>query len=358
MYFIYNLISIIIATWLFGVQDALSTEIPKNWPWRGVTLDISNSVPEDIIILKKRLDINSVRITLNVRQMAQRQNLSSNVVWSKGIEYADKMLDACRREGVAGIISIHQFPINPNLLLNQESPGFWNNPEYLTEVISLVGNIVKHFEKRGTELGAYEVLSEPLLRDGNKIIVPPAWPKLLQDIIKEVRKYDFKRWIIVTPGPGRLAKGYKEFKPLDDKKIIYGAHMYTPHNYTHQGIKDRKRGLVYPGFVLNKYWDKKTLEKSLSDLRSFQEKYNVFVWIGEFSVIRWAPGGEQYLLDLVSIFNRYGWGWAYHSYKGYHGWNPDYDSVFSIDKPKDWQSHYVGEKSVRWETLKKMFSHQ
>lgn len=333
-----------------GEKDA-----PMNWPWRGVVLNSGNGLPKDISILIDRLGINSVRLSLNVRSMAKYQGLNPEKAWRKNLQWADSMLDACKKNGVVGIISLHEIPIDPNLGLTQESAGFWNNPEQLAEAVRLAGSLASHFKDRGWELGAYELLSEPVLREGESVINPPQWPQLIQMIIKEIRNHDSQRWIVTTPGLGGLPQIYKDFKPLQFEKIVYGAHMYVPHAFTHQGIQGRKMGFTYPGMIFPTYWDKKALINSLKDLRSFQEKYGVFVWIGEFGAVRWADGGEQYLLDLASIFDQYGWGWCYFAYKEYHGWNPDYDTNFSTDDPKDWKWHNVGKKSTRWTTLKKMF---
>lgn len=337
-------------------MKAVEKDVPTNWPWRGVVLSSTNNIPEDISPLVHQLDVNSVRVTLKVRDFAKRQNLDPRTAWEKNLQWADSMLDACKKNGIVGIISLHQIPIDPTLNLTQDSPGFWNDPQQLSEAIRLAGLLANHFKDRGWELGAYELLSEPVLRDGKSMKIPPQWPQLMQMIIKEIRKYDSQRWIVVTPGPGGLPKGYKEFKPLAFEKIVYGAHMYVPHVFTHQGIGGRKRGFTYPGMIIYTYWDKQALINYLKELRSFQEEYGAFVWIGEFGAVRWADGGEQYLLDLTSIFNQYGWGWCYFAYKGYHGWNPDYDTNFSTDDPKDWKWHYVGKKSTRWTTLKKMFN--
>jgi hypothetical protein len=72
--------------------------------------------------------------------------------------------------------------------------------------------------------------------------------------------------------------------------------------------------------------------------------------------VLWAKGGEQYLIDLVSIFNENGWGWDYFSATDWHGWNPDYDEFYAPDVPESaWKSHYVGDKSKRWATLRILY---
>lgn len=183
-----NIISVLFLA-IFLVGNAYA-EAPSNWPWRGVALTSLDALPDDIALLKGRLRIRSVRISLDVRQYAQRNGLTPERAFTKNIEWADSMLDACRIAGVSGVLSINQFPIDPSKGFIQDSPDFWNNPSELSEVVRLVGLLAEHFNGRASELGAYEVLSEPLLRQGKKVSVPPQWPSLMRDIITEIRKFD------------------------------------------------------------------------------------------------------------------------------------------------------------------------
>lgn len=340
-------------------NDAFAEEpTPPQWPWRGIIVNAFSSEPGDVVLLKKRLGVNALRLELNIRFIAETLNMKPHAAWTKALEWADHMLDACRREGVVGIISISQFPIDPSLKVNQESPEFWNGGKYLTETLGLINQLSEHFKDRGMELAAYEILSEPLVREGESVKVPSSWPAFQMDLINSIKQRDTSRYIIINPPPGGSPNAYRDFKPIAGSKLMYGAHMYLPHSYTHQGIQGWKLGYAYPGMASWSFWDKKALEQSLAALRQFQLKYRVPVWIGEFSVVRWAPGAEQYLLDVTSIFKSYGWGWSYQAYKEYHAWNPDYDTLFATDDPNDWKKHYVGESSVRWRTLKEMFGKQ
>ena len=40
-------------------------------------------------------------------------------------------------------------------------------------------------------------------------------------------------------------------------------------------------------------------------------------YIGEFSVVCWAPegSGEQYLRDVMELFEQRGWSWSYHAFR-------------------------------------------
>lgn len=61
----------------------------------------------------------------------------------------------------------------------------------------------------------------------------------------------------------------------------------------------------------------------------FQRKYNVPIFVGEFSVICWAKGGEKYLSDMIEFMEEYGWDWTYHAFREWGGWSVEH----SAEKP-------------------------
>ncbi|MDI9385891.1 MAG: cellulase (glycosyl hydrolase family 5), partial [Verrucomicrobiota bacterium] len=65
-------------------------------------------------------------------------------------------------------------------------------------------------------------------------------------------------------------------------------------------------------------------------VRVFQRAYNVHIYVGEFSAIRWAPGAVDYLRDCIELFEEYDWDWSYHAYREWDGW-----SVEHGDDPED-----------------------
>ena len=71
----------------------------------------------------------------------------------------------------------------------------------------------------------------------------------------------------------------------------------------------------------------------------FQREFNVQIYVGEFSAIRWAPGDSAYvyLRDLIDLFEEYGWDWSYHAYREWDGWSvehgPDQQNRKPTDKP-------------------------
>lgn len=61
----------------------------------------------------------------------------------------------------------------------------------------------------------------------------------------------------------------------------------------------------------------------------FQKKTGCQIYVGEFSAIRWAPGGSgvNYLRDVLNLFETNGWSWAYHAYREWPGWGLEYEGA-------------------------------
>lgn len=341
--------------WLPGL--ACSAEYPAAWPWRGVAINYPgyNDDPALITQLAKS-NVNAVELVLSVRDVARFRNMTPQAAWDSTLQWADRMLDACRENGIVAILTFVQIPIDPALGLTETSFEFWHNPELQAEAVRLAGAIATRFKMRGKELAAYEILSEPVLRISFGPQNPTAWPVLRQRIVEKIRSVDPERFIVVTAGLGAEAKEYRSFKPLPQKRIVYGAHFYIPHAFTHQSLYEYSASSEWPGMVNSTYWNKEALRRALQPLADFKQKYDVPVWIGEFSAIRWAKGGNQWIKDAVSVFDASGFGWAYWVLNGWHGWDPFFDTHHSTDDVRDYKTHYVGPDAERWKIIKQLLS--
>ncbi len=329
---------------------------PVNWPWHAVDISFPGGSAADIYRYKANLKINAVRLDLMPRWYAMRQGIDGEHAFNEALVWTDQMLDTCAALGITAIIHMNQFPLDPADLTDYTSPAFWSNPGELDKIVSVAHQLASRYSMRGNELAAYHLISEPLVYMGGLAVSPSQLPDLQQRIITEIRATDINRWIVVSPGPGGQPQGYQQFVAPIGRNLIWGAHMYQPHAFTHQGINGRPLGVVYPGVADGKYWDKTELTQLIEPLHLFQQIHPAPVFIGEYSAVVWATGGEQYLQDIASIFNGYGWGYDYFSATDWHGWNPDYDELYAPDVPASaWMSHFVGDKSKRWTTLKLIY---
>ena len=347
---------IVVTVWLTLLPSAVAGQdgMPANWPWRGLSIGFPDGEPADLVRYVKKLDINVVRLHVLANLYAERNKVGGDIALKAGIRWLDEMLDECARLGIGAVINYGQFPVGHIGKNGMTSDNFWSDPQQLNEVIEVVEKLAGHFRLRGSELVAYDIISEPLLWRNGKALSPPQWPDLLNRIVATINRIDPERWVVVAPAPGGGPPAYEKFSPPHGEKMIWGVHMYLPHAFTHQGIHTREHGKSYPGWVRLTYWDKKVLRKKLTSLIRFQNHFPAPLFVGEFGAVRWARGGEEYLRDLVDLFDEQGWGWAYFSGTGWHGWHPDYNSSHGDNQQA--KSQVVGEGSLRWQTLRSIFN--
>lgn len=50
-------------------------------------------------------------------------------------------------------------------------------------------------------------------------------------------------------------------------------------------------------------------------------------------MIRWAPGGAQWLDDWISVFEEYGWDWSFHAYREWSGWSVEHSDDKNLEQP-------------------------
>ncbi|MHB1157967.1 MAG: glycoside hydrolase family 5 protein [Phycisphaerales bacterium] len=215
----------------------------------------------------------------------------------------------------------------------------WRKTDQAQAIRDHLANFWEAFAKRYKDepaIVAYDVFNEPNYPAGQ------AWTwydDMLPKAVAAIRKVNPTIWLVVEPGPWGLPGGFADLKPIDDPYVIYSFHHYAPHRYCHQGIlhyKDVWGKLTYPGMnsmfgdTPEKYWDKKAMEDSMQAVIDFQAKYpHARIYVGEFGVLRWAPGRAQWLADSIDIFEKHGWDWTFHSVGSWNGWDP----TFAADAP-------------------------
>ena len=71
---------------------------------------------------------------------------------------------------------------------------------------------------------------------------------------------------------------------------------------------------------------KAELERALHPVVDFQKRFNVQIYMGEFSAIRLAPNqsAHRYLKDVIDIFEAHDWDWSYHAFREWSGWSVEH----------------------------------
>jgi len=340
-----------IAFFAFTAEVMAQQQLPPHWPWRGVSVNTVSASPEMVAALLDKLPIKVLRFQLHACQEARVKRLPIDVAWEHSLKKISPMLQVAQQRGVVTVINVSKFCLGGD----QRKAAFWTDEQEKKRIYAMIDRIIEQTSKFDRSLIAYDFFSEPLvITPSRRRLPPPDWNDYLAGIVKHVRAKDDTSWMVVSAGPGMNPVGYADLHPVSDKRVIYNVHMYLPTQFTHQGLAHIPWGVTYPGGVKGVYWDKHKLRGALDVVRDFQIKNEALVWVGEFSAVRWAEGSELYIKDLVDIFEGYGWGWAYFSASGFHGWNPNYSRHYASNQRMA-ADQFEGERSMRWQTLRSIF---
>jgi endoglucanase len=267
------------------------------------------------------------------------------------LDELSKALDAAATRGIKVVIDIHWPPggrlKNSTLRMVLEKP-------YSDHFVALWEKIARRFKGHPAVWG-YDLINEPVQEQPSPEGIDD-WYHLEVRAAKAIRAIDPDTPIIFEVDHSDSANAYNFIEPIPVSRVIYQVHMYEPGIFTHQGVHttldaNGQPSVTYPGTIDGKKYDRETLRQILAPVRAFQLAYNVPIYVGEFSAIRWAPGAAQYLDDCISIFEEYGWDWSYHAFREWGGW-----SVEAADLPYSPGNHPAAkEPTDRYLVLKKYF---
>lgn len=324
---------------LLLITYSFSSDINEYWPLKGINIEVrdKNISDQDIknIVSTK---MNLIILNLEFDLFQNEFKLDSKETIIQILEETKRIINLAKNYNIKVIVG---FTNLPNIEYKETiKPNFWNKNN-ITNIYNLCEEIILSLYLLDETLLGYKFLDEPLIIKEKENNVPDDWINIQKSIINIIRNIDKERYIIVTSGPGGTGRNFNKFIPINDDKIIYGFHFFEPHSYTHQGINNREKGIGYPSLTNNHI----LLEHYMKSIISFKEKYNLPILAGSFSVVHDAEGNNKYLNDVIDIFDKYNFSWAYWCYKGYKKW--DINNDFSDNNYVDKQLN-----SSRWKLLK------
>jgi endoglucanase len=203
----------------------------------------------------------------------------------------------------------------------------WGNESDYWENEALKADIAKKWQqvaqrlKGFAALQAYDLINEPVVPGVSRERGLEQWHRLATQMALAIRAEDPDTPLMVEPAPWALPGSFWQAKPLAMEGVVYSFHLYAPHEFTHQGLPGYPDPMEYP----NHTWNKTRLAQEMLEARKFAALHKAPMFVGEFSCVRWAPAGSctRYLADAVSLFDAQGWGWAYHCWRCYQGWDAE-----------------------------------
>jgi len=190
-------------------------------------------------------------------------------------------------------------------------------------------------------VAGYDLINEP--RGTNNYAEYIRWQ---QDEIEAIRTIDPNHVIFLECIANVM---YSHILPLPFNNIVYAPHSYSPMKITHQGV-DAYSGSTTPSNTYRNTYPTTALDGTGSAfnatsfatdnhkaMRTMSQRFNVPVWIGEFSCINWAPASPngagkwtstEWINDNIATMESYGWSWCYHAWRAWQGWEAEIPSSY------------------------------
>jgi glycosyltransferase involved in cell wall biosynthesis len=273
-------------------------------------------------------------------------------------EALTRLADGIRRAGDCGMRVIIAPNHAPGRIFSIQAENYdfrlWSSPACADRFVEMWGELSKYLRCFDNVVG-YDLLNEPFTPDDispgyfdemSEIYVD-ALNSLYDRTIRAIRNADSVTPIILESTYWASPRTLKFLRTYDDPGIVYSFHMYAPPVYTMRWLNSGR--FAYPGPVPNwpdsvhggiKYWNKETLRAFLAEVKSWQESKNIpngNIFVGEVGVTREAEGAQRYLVDLLDLFDEFGWNWAIYAFRD-EEWDamdyelgPDINSMFPTE---------------------------
>ena len=279
---------------------------------------------EDIRVLGTEWKANLIRwqLTRNWGKAGTERDLDEYDRWiDSRLDDLDKALASCRQYGVKVVIDLHSPPGGRD---KSSDMAMFYEKKYQDHFVKTWEKIARRF-KGNPAVWGFDLVNEPVCSKPTAAGMDSLATQIRA--AQAVRAIDPKTTLIIESENWDSPEAFAWLTPVNVPNVVYQVHMYVPHAYTHQGVNGPLASIAYPGIIGGQNYDQEALRKVLAPVREFQRAYNVHIYVGEFSAIRWAPGAEKYLADCISIFEEYGWDWSYHAYREWPGWSVEHENL-------------------------------
>ena len=357
-----------------------------------------NRIPtREWLVAAKEAGIEVVRLAPNNWKSQQRDFLIGSADRFDGIVEQDfqklkGVLDQADAQGLKVVITTLSLPGARYRQANgyKLDPRLWQTPEFLPQAALFWKQLAQRLKNHPAVVG-YNILNEPVperaagLRDIRaqdlmmwyaKVKNTPADLNLFNaKIVAAIREVDKETPIVIDCGWWATAYAIQYLKPLRDDKVLYSVHMYEPYTYTNR--KTNNDRFSYPGKVLvetEAEGEPKQvevnlngieLEKRLNPVVEWQKRHRIKsnrIFVGEFGCNRMVSGAANYLSDLIKIFNRHNWHWAFFTFRPDSWDGMDYEIGTKLPGWAYWQAIERGETpqpkredNALWDVLKREF---
>lgn len=293
----------------------------------------NHNITSDDIKAAKQYGIKFIRLAPDKFTSSHRDFLIGNADDYRGlitedIEKLKKILDICFQEKMPVVITMLSLPGSRWKQNNHDKDDLriWKDEKYQAQATAFWQDLAIALKDHHAIVG-YNLLNEPhpeRIFASKEVHINTVHQeevqKMLYDlysrIIKHIRLVDKDTPIILDSSAYADAKTFGLLMPQEDQNVLYSFHMYEPYEYTNH--KMNKGKYQYPGIINGKQWNQKDLREYISAVIQFQKTHNIAsnkILVGEFGGHRMSAGLEKYFEDLIAIFNKEGWHFAFYAFR-------------------------------------------
>ncbi len=281
--------------------------------------------PDDLRNLARVWKANMVRWQLNWEPMDKATQWATDLTafdnWLQtALKQCDDGVRICKEEGLLVLVDLH---CPPGGRLDGGTCRLFQDKKYQDYFLEVWPKIALRY-KDAANVYAFDLLNEAV--EGPVAAGLMNWRDLATEATRRIRAVDPDRAVVFEPSPWGSAFGFETLEPLPLEKVIYSFHMYEPFQFTHQTLYNNPGPVSYPGAIAGATWNRARIAEVFRPVREFQQEFNVQIFVGEFSAIRWAPGdsARDWLADVIDLMEEYRWDWSYHAYREWDGWSVEH----------------------------------
>jgi hypothetical protein len=251
----------------------------------------------------------------------------------EAVAHLDRLLEMAAQADLFAVITFRSGPGRSEFAIT--GPADWLPDEYLVDTVwqdaaarTAWGEMWRFTAERyraNPVVVGYDLMCEPNSNAGLNLWDAETfyaqytgtgydWNSWYPDLVQAIRSVDADTPILIGANSYSDITWLPYLQTVDDPRVVYTFHQYSPHEYTHQDFPNLLRS--YPGYFDTDYdntpetFERAWLENRLSIAADFQTRRQVVLAVNEFGVVRWVPGGAAFVRDEMALFDEYGWNYA------------------------------------------------
>ncbi len=244
--------------------------------------------------------------------------------------HLDRILDMVAQANLFAVISFRSGPGRSDFTFYRDGAGVWYDPELLIETVwseqaaqdawaEMWRYTAQRYRNHPVVIG-YTLMVEPNADEVALDIYDPEefyrryantlydWNRFYPPLVQAIRQVDRETPILVSGMGWGSVLWVPYLTVVEDPYLVLAVHQYAPFVYTNQ---QPHQNFTYPGtFDLD--WDSQPdtfnwnwIADYFRRLEDKRQQHPIPQTINEFGVARWAPQGDQFLLDQITYFEEH-----------------------------------------------------